>query len=511
VKRSLVAAIFALAAAGAPSAQVFLTEEQALQAAFPGAERVEKRMLVLTAEQRAAVAARASVPEPRRILKVWVGYREGKPCGYAVIDDVLGKSQPITYMVVTDPEVAVRSVEILVYRESHGHEVHQASWRRQFEGATADGALRLGHEIRNIAGATISCRSVTDGVRRILACLSVLFPPGQAAAAAPARAAAPRAAETGARGAPLMRSRVLMDTLLELTVFAHDEATAAAAAEAAYAEVARLEAVLSNYREDSDLSVLNREAGMPPRERDPLLIDFLVSCRDLGSATGGAVDATLGPVLHLWRRAARTGRAPSDAEIERARAACGLDALALDATARRAGLTRAGAAIDSGAIGKGFALDRAARVLRERGASAALLDFGGQVLAVGTRPDGAPWPVRLRDAAGEAEGGIDLEIAAGSLSTTADYERGLVLEAQRFSHVLDPRTGRPVTGMRAVSVHCATATDADALSTALFAMGYERAVAFAREHGIAASIEGDAASSTTEGFRRLLAHGGSGQ
>jgi len=499
-----------LAAAHVPAQQREALAADAMAIAFPHGERVERRVVALTDAQLAAVAARTGLAAPNRIFTLWVGRAGDEVTGYAVVDDVRGKAQPITFLLAVDRALTVRAVEILAYRESHGGEIRAAGWRDQFVGRGPDDPLRVGHDVANIAGATISVRAVTDGVRRALAYLAVLVPPGSAvpAPAAPAPAAAPAAgtAAPAPDAMPLRRSRLAMGTVLEVVVYAADAARATAAADAAFAEVARCEAVLSTFIPTSALSVLNDDAGRLPRPRDPLLVDFLAQSQDLSRATGGALDVTVGPLVELWRRAAAAGHEPTACEQAAARACCGPEWLLVDAVAGTAGLARAGARIDPGAVGKGYALDRAAAQALAHGATAVLLNFGGQLLAAGTRPDGGAWPVRLRDADGGLAG-EELALRAGSVSTTADYERGLRIDGKLYSHIVDPHTGRPVEGMRAVTVHAATGTAADALSTALYALGFARAVAFARERDLAASIHAEAGDAITPSFRALCVGG----
>lgn len=505
---SLVLAVHPLG--GRAFAQVFLTQEQALDLAFPGADRIAERVLALDDEQRAAVAMATGLAQPTRLFKVWIGRRAGRMLGYAVIDEVRGKAQPITYLVVTDQDLVVQRIEIIAYREAHGWEVKREAWRKQFVGARPTSVLRIGRDIHNIAGATISCRAITEGVRRNLAYLDALVTDlaraDSGALPAPLQPPAGEGSRAADAGAPLRRQRLLMGTTLEIALLSPD----ASAAEAAFAEVARLEAILSGWRRDSALSQINREAGLPPRPRDAALIAFLARCDEISRRTGGALDVTVGPLVVLWREAAERGERPTAAALAAARASTGDGVLLLDVARGTAGLRVPGAALDPDAVDKGYALDAAAAVLRQHGVTAALLDFGGQMLAVGAADGGdknVAWPIDLRGPRGEMPG-EPLLLRRGSLATTADYERRLVVEGVRCSHVVDPRTGEPVADMAAVTVHADSATDADGLSTALFAMGFDRAARWAHEHDTAARlVAADGRVVTTTAFEHLRAKG----
>jgi thiamine biosynthesis lipoprotein len=480
---ALVACLSAVAVP-APS-EVFLTEEQALHLAFPDADRVERVLVALTAAEREAIGAKIAPREAPRTFRRFVGRKGDEILGYAVIDDALGKSEPITYMVAVDPSLHVRRVEILAYRESRGGEVRQDGWRSQFQGKDSASPLRVGSDIRNVAGATISCRSVTDGVRYQLACLAVL-----------------------ARPAPVRRARLAMGTMLAITVHGLSGAAADAAIDAAFAEVERLEAILSTWREASEVSRFNHAAGGDALPASPELLDLLGKSVAWSERTGGAFDVTVGPLVELWRRAAESQVLPAESELEAARSRIGFRGIEIDLAGGRARLAKPGAAVDFGGIGKGCALDRAAAVLERAGAHQVLLDFGGQLLALDPPPGEKAWKAELRDPA-RPDAGLDvtcgsIELVRASISSTADYERGLAVAGRRVSHVLDPRSGRPVAGLLGASVVCPNATDADALSTALFVMGEEAGGRFAREQQLPAwLVAADGRSVETDPFRDL--------
>lgn len=455
------------------------TEEQALKLAFPNGEVVEKKLVAFSKAEREEIAESAGRKEVPGIFRYFIGRREGVVSGFAVIEDCLGKSEPITYMVTTRADGKIRAVLILAYRESHGGEVSQEKWREQFVGKDAGSPLRIGTDIRNIAGATISCRSLTDGVRLQVACLRVATRSASRSSGAPA-APAP--------AGPLRRSRLAMGTTLEISVCGETEARAAEAIEAAFAEVDRLERILSTFREDSETSKLNRAAGGDFQPVSPELLDLLARSRVMSTGSGGAFDATVGPLVALWRRAAESGAFPADRDLAATREVCGPAIVETDPEHGRARLARAGAALDFGGIGKGYALDRAAVALEDHGVRRALLDFGGQFLALDPPPGEAGWMVDLRDARDPRRIRSSLRLVRASISTTADYERGLEIDGKRHSHVVDPRTGRPVAGMLGASVVCATATEADALSTAIYVLGPAAGAELARRRGAAALL-----------------------
>lgn len=145
-------------------AAVYLTVEQAQQAMFPGA-RLVKAPLKLTSAQREALLERSGVHEPFREDRVW----RAASGAFFVVDEVVGKHEMITYAVGIGRDGSVKRIEILEYRETYGHEIRDVAWRAQFVGKTAASPLKLNRDIVNISGATLSCKHVTDGVRRVLA------------------------------------------------------------------------------------------------------------------------------------------------------------------------------------------------------------------------------------------------------------------------------------------------------------------------------------------------------
>jgi FMN-binding domain len=161
-----------LAAAAAAPLQVviaadYLSLEAAQQAIFPQADRFTEVVLSLTPQQRARVEALAGPQPPHRSLRAWRAGRAGRLLGYVFVDEVLGKEQFITYAIGIDAAGRLGTLEVLAYRESHGGEIRDAAWRHQFDGRGGEDALEFRTDIKNIAGATLSCEHVTEGVRWI--------------------------------------------------------------------------------------------------------------------------------------------------------------------------------------------------------------------------------------------------------------------------------------------------------------------------------------------------------
>ncbi|HET6439688.1 MAG TPA: FMN-binding protein [Anaeromyxobacter sp.] len=167
-------------AAPAPSFAVdYLTTEQALAEAFPEAQTFELRAVSLSPEQLGLLRQRLGEPVRKASWTARIARKDSTALGVLVVDEVIGKSERITYAVGINKNGAIRSVEILSYRESHGQEVRLPAWRRQFAGKTAASPLRVGEDIANISGATLSCSHVTAGVRQIVAVVEALREAGE--------------------------------------------------------------------------------------------------------------------------------------------------------------------------------------------------------------------------------------------------------------------------------------------------------------------------------------------
>jgi thiamine biosynthesis lipoprotein len=278
--------------------------------------------------------------------------------------------------------------------------------------------------------------------------------------------------------ATLRRAQYRMGTVLEIDAAGSDRAALERAVEDAFASVGGVEDRLSNWRPDSELSRANHAGAVPFRVSAETFWSLSAALR-LAAETAGAFDPSVGSVTEPL---GLTGALPDPARARAGTAAVGWRRVRLDPAARTVTLLASGAELDSGAFGKGEALDRAAQVLRRRGAVAASLNFGGQILLFGTESrEGlrAGWNrvvVAAPDAAGTPV--CELALGDGSISTSGD--------AEKPGHLIDPRTGRAAAFHGSVTVVADTALRADALSTALFVMGPDAGLAFARERGIPA-------------------------
>ncbi len=243
-----------------------------------------------------------------------------------------------------------------------------------------------------------------------------------------------------------------------------------------------LEEQLTVYTDTSEVAVLNATAFDSPVPVEPRLFELLSHCASLTAETGGAFDPACGALVKCWGFYKREGRIPTEAELIDAVNRSGFRHVILSPETRSVRYRRAGLEINLGAIGKGYALDRAADLLRTRwGVRSAILHGGGSsVLAVGT-PPGQPrgWAVAIRHPTEDRTLGT-VHLTDQALGTSAATFQYFEYNGRRYGHVLNPRTGRPADGTASASCVAPTAADADALSTALFVAGTDWAATYCR-------------------------------
>lgn len=295
-----------------------------------------------------------------------------------------------------------------------------------------------------------------------------------------ATASAGTSARAQAGTVTIERERFLMGTRCTILLQGGDPAALDAAATAAFDEIARLEAVASNWSEESELSRFHRAAEARPGQPIPVsadLFDVIARGKAWTERTRGAFDATVEPLTRAYDLRGE-GRIPGAEERRNAAALVGGKDVRLDATARTITLPKKGMAFDLSGIAKGWAIDRAVTTLRARGVERALLNLGGQVYGLGSPVGADAWTVELASPTDRARGVTSVRLHDQSVSTTAASERSLEVSGRVINHVLDPRTGQPATSWGAACAIAPSATDADCASTALYVLGADAARAW---------------------------------
>ena len=269
-----------------------------------------------------------------------------------------------------------------------------------------------------------------------------------------------------------------MGTLFTITLYARGELAARVGADAAYARIAALNQIMTDYDPESELMLLSRKpVGEPIRVSDELF-DILQKSQRVAELSDGAFDVTIGPVVRQWRRARRTGTLPAPEALARVREQVGWRKLKLDPGQQTVTLTVADMQLDLGGIAKGYAADQALAVLRSLGLTRALVAASGDI-AVGDPPPGKRnWRVAVGKLdATNGEPARILFLSNAAVSTSGDAEQFVDIGGRRYSHIVDPRTGVGLTNRLQVTVIGRHATDTDAFDTAADVLGVERGVA----------------------------------
>ena len=283
----------------------------------------------------------------------------------------------------------------------------------------------------------------------------------------------------------LERTTVLMGTTLTARIAAPDAGQAASALEAAFRSVRGVEDILSSWRTDTELGRANRAPVGVPVALSPRLGGWLALVEDARAMTGGAFDPAVGALVDVWDLRG-VGRRPEPGRLATARAAVGPAGVAIDTVAGTLTRLHPAAWLDAGGFGKGVALAQARTVLAGAGVRAGLLNFGGQVLAMGSGPDGGPWVVPVADPQERGRPVMALAVRDRSVATSAQSQRFVTVDGRRYGQVLDPRTGRPVPAWGSVTVVHADPAAADMLATALLVLGPVDGLVWARARKIAA-------------------------
>jgi thiamine biosynthesis lipoprotein len=275
-------------------------------------------------------------------------------------------------------------------------------------------------------------------------------------------------------------ARSAMATRFELVLHGTNAVALRAAGEEALAEIDRVENQLSLYRPGSEIAQLNSRAAREPVQVSPEVFALLQHAAQLTAETEGAFDITIAPLVRCWGFMNASGKMPAPEEIATARALVGLGNVIFDASARTVRFARPGVMLDLGAIGKGYAIERSAMILRDAGVESVLIHGGtSSACAIGHPPDAEHWRVALPEppAPTIAPPGLarglpnTIRLRDESVSVSAIWGRAFEMDGKVFGHVIDPRLGHPVNTAVLSAVILPTTTETDALSTALLTLG----------------------------------------
>ena len=251
-----------------------------------------------------------------------------------------------------------------------------------------------------------------------------------------------------------------------IVVFSPDQKTAEDACAAAFARIADLDSMMSDYRVNSELTILGKKSGGPPIHVSPELFKVLKRAQEVSRLSDGLFDVTIGPLVQLWRKARKLNVLPTKTEIDEARKLVGWKKMKLDDKTQTVQLTVPGMRLDLGAIAKGYADDEGQIALRKHGITSALIEMGGDIVVSAAPPGTKGWTIRVPNA-GDDKGPADMQFANCAISSSGDTEQFVVIGGVTYSHVVNPKTGQALTQRVEATVIASDGLTSDSVSTAV--------------------------------------------
>ncbi|MBS1243382.1 MAG: hypothetical protein H6R44_1137 [Nitrospirae bacterium] len=297
------------------------------------------------------------------------------------------------------------------------------------------------------------------------------------------------------------KTETIMGTQVSITVVAPTAEEGERAVDAAMAEIRRLDAMMSLYKDTSEIAKVNLAAGTVPVKVSPEMIEVVEHAAKISELSGGVFDVTIGPLVVLWQMRLKEGKAPTDEEIAGVRPLVNYRNIVIDKKASTLFLKKKGMILDLGGM-KGYIADRVADLMKRRGINNALIALAGDIWALGRREDGNPWRIGVQHPREKDKTLTVLELSDKYICTSGDYERFVIREKKRYHHIIDPRTGRPSTGVISVTLIGKQGAFIDPLAKIPFILGPEEGMKIVRKLGAEAIIVDDRGKVTsTEGIR----------
>jgi thiamine biosynthesis lipoprotein len=301
----------------------------------------------------------------------------------------------------------------------------------------------------------------------------------------------------------LQKTEPIMGTNVTITVVAQSSKEGEAAIDAGMTELRRLDAMMSLYKDDSEITKVNLAAGKNPVKVSPEMIEVMESAVEVSRLSGGVFDVTIGPLVVLWQMRLKEGRIPSDEEIAKVRSLVNYRNIVIDKNASTIYLKKPGMILDLGGM-KGYMADRAAAIIKKHGISNAIIAVAGDIWVLGQREDGTPWRIGVQHPREPDKTLIVLDLKNKYISTSGDYERFIIRENKRYHHIIDPRTGKPSKGVISATLIGDKGALIDPLTKVPFILGPVEGIKIVKKLGAEAIIVDDQGRVfMTEGIRNL--------
>jgi len=302
----------------------------------------------------------------------------------------------------------------------------------------------------------------------------------------------------------MQKTESIMGTDVTITVVARSYEEGETAIEAGMAELRRLDAMMSLYKDDSEITRVNLAAGKSPVKVSPEMIEVVEHAAEISKLSGGAFDVTIGPLVVLWQMRLKEGKTPTDEEIARVRPLVNYLDIVIDKKASTIFLKKPGMIMDFGGM-KGYTADRVASLFKKRGINNAIIAVAGDIWVLGHREDGKPWRIGVQHPRDHDKTLAVLELSDKYISTSGDYERFVIKENKRYHHIIDPRTGKPSTGTISATLIGDEGATIDPLTKVPFILGPEYGMKIVKNLGAEAIIVDDHGKVfVTDGIKNLL-------
>lgn len=279
------------------------------------------------------------------------------------------------------------------------------------------------------------------------------------------------------------RTMELMGSRFDITVIAIDEELGYINIEEASAEIKRIEKMISSWDEDSETSLINRNAGIKPVKVSDELFKLIERSKQISELTDGAFDISFASMDKIWRFDGSMKKIPSEIEIKNSVAKVGYEKIILNAESKTVFLKQKGMKISFGAIGKGYAADKAKELLVSKQVVGGIINAGGDLSTWGTDVSGKKWIIGIVNPLSKEKIVSWQPIVESSVATSGNYERYVTFNGKRYSHIIDPRTGYPSSGLTQVTIFAKNAEMCDALATAVFIMGRDAGLSLINQLG----------------------------
>lgn len=308
--------------------------------------------------------------------------------------------------------------------------------------------------------------------------------------------------------AQVLRKRYtdLMGSRFDISIVATDSLQAEIYIDQVIAEITRIEHLISDWIPESQLSKINRQAGIRPVKVDRELLELIQRAIQFSKITDGAFDISFAAMDKIWKFDGSMEKLPDSTTIRKAIANIGYQGILVNLDSSTVFLTRPGMKIGFGATGKGYAADRGRALMKSLQVQAGIVNASGDLAVWGAQPDGTAWRIGVTDPFHPSKPAAVLSLRNGAVTTSGDYEKYVEIDGKRYSHIINPKTGMPSYGLTSVTVIGPDAEICNAFSTAIMVLGKEKGMQLVKSHPSYACfiISSNGRKSKSGNFRKVL-------